>query len=198
MPRSLLAIRGAKLYDGSFEQWSRPPGLPSREGRSPRPPRASRAVPQEKAAPPDRRWRRATLRRHAQRKTAPPGIGPRPPCGRSPHGHRRSAAQLTSVFADGFESGNTFAWSASARGAGASPGRGLPPERPRPARAAPLRDRPDRRVLRLHRPGLSVRAGTVVQRPAPGGDHRRQRTGRLLDSSFLLEFRPFDEAAATT
>jgi hypothetical protein len=105
-------------------------------------------------------------------------------------------AQLTSVFADGFESGNTLAWSASA---------GEPALAP--AEVFRLSD------LDLRDPHLYVTVPIVgcfdfTDQDFPfglgqsfNGQLQAAITGDsepdgLLDSSFLLEYRPFDEAAA--
>lgn len=105
-------------------------------------------------------------------------------------------AQITSVFADGFESGNTLAWSESV-GEPALP----------PAEVFRLSD------LDLREPHLYVNvpiAGCFdfTDQDFPfglgqsfNGQLQAAITGDsepdgLLDSSFLLEFRPFDEAAA--
>ncbi|MEO8197299.1 MAG: hypothetical protein ABI689_11305 [Thermoanaerobaculia bacterium] len=105
------------------------------------------------------------------------------------------AAQLTLVFADGFESGNALAWSATV---------GEPALVP--AEVYRLTD------LDLRDPHLYVSPGfgcfdfTDQDIPlSPGsafnGQLQAAITGDsepdgLLDSSFLLEFRPFDETAA--
>ena len=68
------------------------------------------------------------------------------------------------------------------RGTDSVAGRGLPDERSRPARSAPL-CQPRLRLLRHHRPGLAGFSRNVLQRPAPGGDHRRQRTGRASSTA---------------
>lgn len=104
------------------------------------------------------------------------------------------AGQLTSVFADGFESGNTLAWSASV-GEPALP----------PAEVFRLSD------LDLRDPHLFVSPGfgcfdftdqDVPLFPGSAFNNQLQATitgdsepDGLLDSSFLLEFRPFDEVA---
>lgn len=103
--------------------------------------------------------------------------------------------QLTSLFADGFESGNTLAWSASA---------GEPALAP--AEVFRLSD------LDLRDPHLYVNAPLVgcfdftdqdlplTTGTAFNGQLQAAITGDsepdgLLDSSYLLEFRPFDELA---
>ncbi len=105
------------------------------------------------------------------------------------------AAGLTAVFADGFESGNTLAWSASA---------GEPALAP--AEVFRLSD------LDLRDPHLYVSPGfgcfdftdqdvPLFPGSAFNGQLQAAITGDsqpdgLLDSSYLLEFRPFAEAAA--
>jgi hypothetical protein len=104
-------------------------------------------------------------------------------------------AQLTSVFADGFESGNTLAWSASA-GEPALP----------PADVFRLSDL-DLRDPHLHVTvpvfgcfdftdqdlplGLGLSFNGQIQAAITGDSE----PDGLLDASYLLEFRPFDEAA---
>ena len=106
-----------------------------------------------------------------------------------------AAAQLVGLFDDGFESGNTLAWSASA---------GEPALLP--AEVFRLSD------LDLRDPHLYVNPGfgcfdftdqdlPLTTGTAFNGQLQAAITGDsepdgLLDSSFLLEFRPFDEAAA--
>ncbi len=103
-------------------------------------------------------------------------------------------AQLASIFADGFESGNTLAWSASA---------GEPALAP--AEVFRLSD------LDLRDPHLYVNPGfgcfdftdqdlPLFSGSAFNGQLQAAITGDsqpdgLLDSSYLLEFRPFDETA---
>lgn len=109
-----------------------------------------------------------------------------------------AAAQLTLVFADGFESGNTLAWSASV---------GEPPLPP--ADVFRLSD------LDLRDPHLFVNAPIVgcvdfTDQDVPffpgtafNGQVQAAITGDsepdgLLDASYLLEFRPWDETASAT
>ena len=104
------------------------------------------------------------------------------------------AAQLTAVFADGFESGNTLAWSASA---------GEPALAP--AEVFRLSDLDLRDPHVYVSPGFGCFDFTDQDVPLfPGsafnGQLQAAITGDsqpdgLLDSSYLLEFRPFDELA---
>lgn len=103
-------------------------------------------------------------------------------------------AQLAVVFADGFESGNTLAWSASV---------GEPPLLP--AEVFRLSDL-DLRDPHLHLspgfgcfditdqdlPGFAGSAFNAQLEAAITGD---SEPDGLLDASYLLEFRPFDELA---
>jgi hypothetical protein len=105
------------------------------------------------------------------------------------------AAQLTSVFADDFESGNTFAWSASA---------GEPALTP--AEVFRLSDL-DLRDPHLYVTFPVVGCSDITDQDFPfglgqsfNGQIESAITGDsepdgFLDSSFLLEFRPFDAAA---
>ncbi len=106
-----------------------------------------------------------------------------------------ASAQLVAIFADGFESGNTLAWSGSA---------GEPPLVP--AEVFRMSD------LDLRDPHLYVSPGfgcfDFTDQDLPGfpgtsfnGQLQAAITGDsepdgLLDASYLLEFRPFDEDAS--
>lgn len=104
--------------------------------------------------------------------------------------------QLTSLFADGFESGNTLAWSVSA-GEPALP----------PAEVFRLSDL-DLRDPHVYVSPLPFTCFDFTDQDVPtvpgsafNGQLQAAITGDsepdgLLDSSFLLEFRPFDQAAA--
>jgi hypothetical protein len=106
------------------------------------------------------------------------------------------AAQLTSIFADGFESGNTLAWSASV---------GEPPLAP--AEVFRMSDLDLRDPHLYVNPGfgcfditdqdIPLTTGTAFNpnlQAAITGD--TSPADGMLDSSFLLEFRPFEETAA--
>lgn len=105
------------------------------------------------------------------------------------------AAQLTAVFADGFESGNTLAWSATA-GEPALP----------PAEVFRLSDLDLRDPHVYVSPGFGCFDFTDQDVPLfPGSAFNGQLQAAItgdsepdgfLDSSLLLEFRPFDEAGA--
>ncbi len=105
------------------------------------------------------------------------------------------AAQLTAVFADGFESGNTLAWSASA---------GEPALAP--AEVFRLSDLDLRDPHLYVNPGfgcfdftdqdLPLTTGTAFNGRLQAAITGDSEPDGLLDSSYLLEFRPFDEAAA--